>query len=64
MKKLNQEEMIDPLVMKQILDMDNVDILKLYYGLIEDQQFSWAVVVQNLIVKRNIKNFKEIIKIQ
>lgn len=61
MKKDNQ--VMDPLVYKQIQDLSNVDLLKLYYGLIEDEQLSWAVIVQKLVVERNIKNFKEIIKI-
>lgn len=47
----------------QIQSLNDTDLLKLYYGLMTDNKDSWAVVVQQLIVERDIKNFYELIRI-
>jgi len=54
---------MDNNVYLQILDMNNTDLLKLYYGLLQDKKEDWAIIVQNILITRDIKDFKELIKI-
>ena len=63
MKKLLEQEVMENNVYLQIQSLNDTDLLKLYYGLMTDNKDSWAVVVQQLIVERDIKNFYELIRI-